>query len=72
MRAIQPALGLLLELSRSPVRDEQREVRALLNRTVTDWLRGWVDASLRGENGKPPGVIPSAHAFKFWRGERDV
>ncbi|KAH8049541.1 hypothetical protein JL722_11836 [Aureococcus anophagefferens] len=60
VRAIQPALGLLLELSRSPVRDEQREVRALLNRTVTDWLRGWVDASLRGENGKPPGVIPSA------------
>ena len=47
-------------------------MRALLNRTVTDWLRGWVDASLRGENGKPPGVIPSAHAFKFWRGERDV
>ena len=35
-------------------------MRALLNRTVTDWLRGWVDASLRGENGKPPGVIPSA------------
>ena len=60
VRAIQPALGRFVELSRSPKRADEARERALLNETVSDWLLGWVAVALKEENGKPAGVVPSA------------
>ena len=48
-RAMQPAL-LLWQRSRDPK----------LTDLFTDWLRTWVDASLRNERGKPAGITPTA------------
>ncbi|OPZ20107.1 MAG: hypothetical protein BWZ10_00749 [candidate division BRC1 bacterium ADurb.BinA364] len=31
-----------------------------LGRILTSWLRTWIDATARGEEGKPAGVIPAA------------
>lgn len=48
-RAIQPALLYW-----------QRTGDARIGRLVTDWMRTWVDATAREENGKPAGIIPTA------------
>ena len=38
----------------------QRTGDAELTKLFGDWLKVWVDATARAENGKPAGVIPSA------------
>ena len=34
-----------------------------LTALFSDWLRVWVDAAMRAENGKPAGILPSAIAW---------
>ena len=48
-RAIQPALLYW-----------QRTGDARIGKLVADWMRTWVDATAREENGKPAGIIPTA------------
>jgi hypothetical protein len=48
-RAIQPALLYW-----------QRTGDPRIGKLVTDWMRTWVDATAREENGKPAGIIPTA------------
>jgi hypothetical protein len=38
----------------------QRTGSEALSDLLIPWLDGWHDASMRGERGKPPGIIPSA------------
>lgn len=41
----------------------QRTRDPALTRLIGEWLKVWVDASARAENGKPAGVLPSAIAW---------